>query len=154
MSRIYATDNFKTGSWSLSFDDLSPYYADLMIGFTNDSPVIEFNDLKFGYELRQGENIKKYGSFPPSNVRYVRSDQQYIVTERLVFESEKTYTLWLWCENDGKRFEKEFEFTTPRPAQPYDSWLWDGEKWNPPVPYPDDGNVYKWNEDLQEWETI
>jgi len=35
--------------------------------------------------------------------------------------------------------------------QPYDSWEWDGERWNPPVPHPDDDRDYQWNEENQEW---
>lgn len=37
--------------------------------------------------------------------------------------------------------------------QPYPSWVLDTETctWMPPVPYPDDGNLYVWDEALQEW---
>ena len=118
MSKIIATDHFETQNWEVTFEDLASNYADLFIGFTDDGPVVQFNDLKFGYELRQGENIKKYGVFPPPNVRYVRTDQPYIVAERLTFRPEVEYTLWLWCENGGRRFETKQTFTTPAPAQP------------------------------------
>jgi hypothetical protein len=151
MSKLVATDNFKTNNWSLDIEDLAPNYADLFIGFTNEAPIVEFKGLKFGYELKQGDNIKQYGMYPPPGVRYVRSDQAYLVVQRLNLKPEQTYTLFLWAENDGKRFEKDFEFTTPKPIQPYPSWTWDGEKWNPPVPYPEDGKLYTWNEDLLNW---
>jgi hypothetical protein len=38
--------------------------------------------------------------------------------------------------------------------QPFPSWTLNTEtgNWNPPVPYPDDGNEHTWNEDTQEWE--
>lgn len=151
MSKLIATDNFKTNNWSLNIEDLAPNYADLFISFTNEAPVVEFKGLKFGYELKQGENIKQYGMYPPPGVRYIRSDQAYLVVQRLNLKPEQTYTLFLWAENDGKRFEKDFEFITPRPLQPYPSWTLDGEKWNSPVPYPEDGKLYKWNEDLLNW---
>lgn len=39
------------------------------------------------------------------------------------------------------------------PPHPYPSWIWDGETWNSPVPYPDDNDeIYHWNEEEQEWE--
>jgi hypothetical protein len=57
----------------------------------------------------------------------------------------------LWAENDGKAFEKTFEFTTPRPPQPYSSWTWNGETWEAPVPYPEDDEMYQWEEENQEW---
>jgi len=40
--------------------------------------------------------------------------------------------------------------------QPYASWTLDEDTclWECPVAYPDDGNMYQWNEDSQEWELI
>jgi hypothetical protein len=37
--------------------------------------------------------------------------------------------------------------------QPFESWLLDTEtcKWIPPVPYPNDKNIYFWDEDLKDW---
>jgi len=37
---------------------------------------------------------------------------------------------------------------------PYESWVLDEEtcQWEAPVPYPDDGLVYSWNEELTDWE--
>ena len=113
MSKIVAVDDFATQNWSVSVEDLNPTYTDLFIGFTNEAPVVEFTNLKFGYELRQADNIKKYGVFPPPGVRYIRSDQPYLVVERLTLRPEVEYTLWLWCENAGQRFETEYSFTTP-----------------------------------------
>jgi hypothetical protein len=36
--------------------------------------------------------------------------------------------------------------------QPYPSWILDIKKqWIAPVPYPEDGNRYNWNEEVGEW---
>jgi hypothetical protein len=37
--------------------------------------------------------------------------------------------------------------------QPYPSWIWDPETltWSAPVPYPDDGNNYYWDENTLSW---
>jgi len=37
--------------------------------------------------------------------------------------------------------------------QPYPSWVWDAETlvWSSPVPYPDDGNKYRWDEATTSW---
>lgn len=42
------------------------------------------------------------------------------------------------------------------PQKPFASWLLDEEtcRWEAPVPYPNDGNQYKWNEETQSWELI
>ena len=42
------------------------------------------------------------------------------------------------------------------PPKPYDSWKLDTDTylWEPPTPYPDDGEGYSWNEESQEWEVF
>lgn len=35
--------------------------------------------------------------------------------------------------------------------RPFESWTWDGKKWNSPVEYPNDGNNYIWDESDQSW---
>ena len=153
MGKLYAIDNFKTGDWSLDTSEIGPTSNDLFITFTEEAPVITFKDLKFGYELKQDDNIKQYGVYPPPGVRYKRSDQEYLVSARLKLETEESYSLFLWAENDGQRFEKEFDFDTPRPTQPYDSWIWNStdKRWEAPEPYPDDGNDYTWDEETTSW---
>lgn len=39
------------------------------------------------------------------------------------------------------------------PPQPYVSWLLDEQtcRWTPPVPYPNDGNRYQWDEAALSW---
>ena len=40
------------------------------------------------------------------------------------------------------------------PPQPYPSWVLDEDTclWQPPLPYPEDGGNYRWDEDLFSWE--
>jgi hypothetical protein len=40
------------------------------------------------------------------------------------------------------------------PYKPYASWTRDNGKWIPPVPYPEDGMDYRWNEQMQKWELV
>ena len=39
------------------------------------------------------------------------------------------------------------------PPKPYASWLLNTNtcQWDPPVPYPNDGKYYRWDEDTQSW---
>lgn len=39
------------------------------------------------------------------------------------------------------------------PPKPYPSWLLNTNtfQWEPPVPYPTDGGIYKWDEETQSW---
>lgn len=40
------------------------------------------------------------------------------------------------------------------PPKPYNSWVLDETtcQWKAPIPMPQDGNMYMWNEDTQSWE--
>ena len=40
------------------------------------------------------------------------------------------------------------------PPKPFDSWTLNEETcvWDPPVAYPDDDNIYTWNETTQQWD--
>lgn len=42
------------------------------------------------------------------------------------------------------------------PPKPFNSWILNMEtfRWNSPVPYPEDGNEYNWNEEILNWELI
>jgi hypothetical protein len=42
------------------------------------------------------------------------------------------------------------------PPQPFNSWTLNEDTclWNSPVPYPSDGKMYKWNEEIVNWEVI
>jgi len=41
-------------------------------------------------------------------------------------------------------------------SQPYPSWLLneDSCQWESPIPYPDDGSDYNWNEENQSWDVL
>jgi hypothetical protein len=41
-------------------------------------------------------------------------------------------------------------------SKPYNSWLLNEDSclWNAPVPYPDDGKRYQWDEEAQSWVKI
>jgi hypothetical protein len=47
--------------------------------------------------------------------------------------------------------EEEDIFVTP---QPYPSWIRSGSFWQAPTPMPEDGKLYQWNEEAQEWNLI
>lgn len=42
------------------------------------------------------------------------------------------------------------------PPKPFESWVLDEDTclWEAPVPYPEDGGYYTWNEELQEWTAV
>jgi hypothetical protein len=46
-------------------------------------------------------------------------------------------------------------FISPKPEF-CDSWTLNEEtcRWEPPVPYPNDGKIYRWNEGVENWQEI
>lgn len=48
----------------------------------------------------------------------------------------------------------EWDGTGFIPPQPYPSWVLADYVWEAPVAMPDDGQVYRWNEDTLSWEVI
>lgn len=49
-------------------------------------------------------------------------------------------------------YDFDFITNTIKEPAPYPSWTWSGEKWNPPVEYPNDGLSYVWNEETKSWD--
>ena len=92
-----------------------------------------------------------------------------IVTEVIVAEQDFINSglvgdsfLWVQTSYNGN-FRKNYAaigFTYDKtrdafiPPQPYPSWTLDETtcQWEAPVDYPDDGNMYTWNETDQQWE--
>lgn len=54
-------------------------------------------------------------------------------------------------EAGGKYENGNFYF-----KQPFASWVWSDEKWGwyPPVDYPEDGQIYNWNEETLSWDLV
>jgi len=42
------------------------------------------------------------------------------------------------------------------PPKPFNSWILNESicNWETPIPYPTDGNMYKWNEEILNWELM
>lgn len=54
----------------------------------------------------------------------------------------------------GHRYDEELDaFISPKP---FESWSLNSETclWEPPVPRPNDGNFYNWNEETLNWDLI
>jgi len=68
-------------------------------------------------------------------------------------------------EDQSKAFRKNYSgvgFTYDEdrdafiPPKPFDSWILNEETcwWESPIPYPENGGVYSWNEENQSWEEM
>jgi len=144
-----------TKSWSKEDEELSNFSVNLYFGFRNNGSLpVTFSGMGFGYTLENSEGLISEDHNPLEGVVYVSSDQDYVsahTINNLVPDEE--YTVNVWAENAGERWEEEFTFTLPRPESPFESWIYNEEThaWEAPIEYPEGGDMYTWDEENQEW---
>ena len=100
---------------------------------------------------------------------YYAKIKDNIVTEVIVADADFFDTFvddtpgqWLETKMDGSIRKNYagigFSYDATRdafyPPKPFDSWTLDEDTclWEPPIAYPDDGNMYIWNEETQAWD--
>lgn len=148
----------KTGLALEDFPDQYSKYIDLYFSFLDDGKsFVRFSNLSFGYSISLDGVVIQSQSYPPINVEYVTSDQEFIETDRIYdLDPDLDYTLDVWVNHNSKQFQESYEINMPRPLQPFDSWSWDSDfnEWMPPFLPPDDGKFYDWDENTQSWFVI
>lgn len=141
-----------TSQLSIDYSDISFWGADLRAVLNRHGSKINLR----GVEMRiaiTADGIEVFDlALPPAGVRYKQTDQDIIATGRVLWASDQQIAVNAWCKTaNGQALTATASFTAPRPAQPYPSWTWGGASWQSPVPYPDDGQEYVWDETAQEW---
>lgn len=127
----------------------------LYFGFTDSDglPVI-FDDLSFGFQLKNENEILSEDSFPKEGMSYKSTDQEFLISAHLTdMKLGEPYKLFVWVVNAGVRWDQSFDVMLPRWKQPYPSWTWNesNDCWIAPIPYPTDGGIYVWDEDQMAW---
>jgi hypothetical protein len=83
----------------------------------------------------------------------------HVVTAEFMAENPERYpNTWVetFIDTAGKQYAgigMEYLPSTKnfRPQQPFASWTWANNTWNPPTPIPSTGGPYKWNEAELAW---
>lgn len=136
--------------FNISFEDLKHNFADLIFTLKClNSETVYFCNFSLDYELSSEGQVLTSRTLPGSDVVFRCSNQSVILNSRVTLTVETEYSLYVKIKNQDTECDHTFSFITPRPQQPFPSWTWDGEKWNPPIPPP--GDYYQWDEELQEW---
>jgi hypothetical protein len=116
MSKILVNCNLQTGEWTVRDEVESSFYADLNFYFSDVNSPVMFKNLSFGFSLKKNGQEMISKAFP-TNLVYVASENtffdHYLETFRLFMESDTSFILDVWCENDGIRREHSFGFITP-----------------------------------------
>ena len=92
--------------------------------------------------------------------------EKVIVAEADFFDTfvDSSAGTWLETKEDGSIRKNYagigFSYDSTRdafiPPKPYPSWILNEDTclWECPVAYPDDGNMYTWNETDQQWDEV
>ena len=113
MNKIIVKKPINNQEWNVSIDTLTRDYLHLCFCFTDNGSKVDLRGIKFGYELKQNNNIKYYGMYPQPNTRFVSSDEEFLVTKTLNLDYDTEYTLYLWTETKAHFSEHTKTFTTP-----------------------------------------
>lgn len=153
MSIIKITFNLPNNTGLIQKIGVIPGTTEIHFCFLSESEYTYFTNLKFGYVLKHNNEIVKEQQYPIDQyIQYEMADITPLAVDFVNLGVERRYELSVFAENDGKKIESNLEFTTPKPAQPFPSWIWESstEQWKSPVP-PDDDDSIIWNEDLRKW---
>lgn len=153
MKDLQVTLELESETWFIeNLQDFNPS-TEVLFNVKQISPETLYDNLRFGFDLVLNGDIIQSVIEPPEATTYISSDQSYLKSIPINVIYNREYNINLWVENGGKRYERSYNFTTPKPEQPYPSWTWieEGETWQSPIPRPDDGNLLVWSEELQEW---
>jgi hypothetical protein len=144
---ISATCDFSSG-WSFVGDSSTDFGFSFVQGA--DERMYPDN-LSFGYTVTVNGDEAESLSWPPSNIVIRELSRNRVFFYRVDAKPDDEVVLSVWASNAGGMITGETEFVIPRPEQPYPSWVWNGEGWEAPVEYPDDGESYIWDEESQSW---
>lgn len=140
----------------LSFDasDAQPWGGNLEAHIERYGQRLDIRGLSFGVTVTSDGAEILSGTWPPAGVKFSRTDQDVLLTERLIWNSDEAIVINAWLNIAGEEHTATWTLTAPRPAQPYPSWTWNDTAWVPPVAYPGDGGEYTWDETGQQWVAV
>lgn len=154
MSSIKVIYDTQTSEISFDKSKIGPYYCDFIAALERHGQTVDIRGLSYGADVRVNGELVLEKSWPPKGVKYVSTDQNELVTERLTtFPPDAECEFSVWIKGRNGEYTGQTTFTIPRPEQPYASWVWNTDtlSWEAPVPYPEDDKFYTWEEETQSW---
>ncbi len=145
--------SFDVVTRALSFDasDAEPWGGDLEAHIARYGQRLDIRGLSFGVTVTS-DNVEILSrTWPPAGVKFSRTDQDVLLTERLRWNSDDAIVINAWLRIRDEEHTASWNLTAPRPDQPFPSWTWTGTAWEAPVAYPGDGGPFTWDEPSQSW---
>jgi hypothetical protein len=146
MSILKITKNLFDGSWKADEYISSPYTLEVRLDFNG-----EFKKLMFGVEIFVNNELVRKSNYPPSGVEYKDTNQDYIEVFTVETTADTPILVKVWSVNGGVFDEYQHTVVTPTPEKPFNDFIWDGNYWVPPIPYPSDGKSYQWSDNISNW---
>lgn len=138
---------------TFTIESSSESYGDTLTAIINrHGMIVPMRGVQFGFSAyHNGEEVESK-IWPAPGVSYSKTDQNTLASYILTWKPDEEVSINAWLVDSlGQRHEASTTFTAPRPPQLYPSWIWNEEAWQPPIPYPEDGNMYEWDEDNMMW---
>lgn len=128
----------------------------IKLGFRSNGELpVEFTNLSGGISVFDNEEKIFSFSFPEENINYISTDQDYVWLFSIIgmVVPDKEYILEAYVENADHEEYFVHTFTVDRPPKIHQGWIWDNDifAWVSPIPYPQDGKAYIWNDDTENW---
>ncbi len=115
---------------------------------------VDISNLSFGYKLTREDGLHFSQFFPPLGVRPLATKHDLINSFDVDLMVETEYRLKVWVEFEGITLIEKKIFNTGLPNKTYQSMIWNTETqdWDFAKKYPQDGKIYRWNEEKIDWE--
>ena len=145
---------FDTASGELTIDvsGLQPWGADIRAMINRHGSTVNLRGVEMHISI-EADGIQIFQAhLPPSSIKYKQTDQDLLATGRCRWLPDQSINVVAWCKtNSGHEVTADASYTSPRPAQPFPSWIWSDGRWIAPVSYPDDAGDHVWSESDGAW---
>lgn len=140
--------------WSFETEDNKDYAERLDVIIVSDVQVTFVKGVKIGVSVGNKEGIISELNWPPNGMDFETTDRTPItnVNLQMIPDTDYTITTWAKINETSDSYTGTFDYTKQKPMQPYPSWSWDGNTWQPPIPSPaTEDRFYKWEESSTSW---
>jgi hypothetical protein len=151
MSEIRVIYDIDTEVWEVNAASIDNLSCNVSFTFLRSVTNGKFFGLTYSLALlKDDETMSDYTSSLES-LQIVNTGKFSPGSVQLTLEPDTEYALKLWVNFQGIKKDNSVSFRTPRPQQPYPSYIWLNNKWTAPTPFPGDGRQYLWDESTLSW---
>jgi hypothetical protein len=147
---IHGTFDLDKNHWIISDEP----DGEISISFVSSSDnEIDISNFRFGFVVFVDGNKVLEKTFPGKREVFKKVDSDFVFSGIAPIKPGQIGDVTFWLEENLTRIESKFEFSIPMPESPFPSWVWNGDDWESPIPYPDSDfeGYYTWDEESFSW---